>query len=186
MAQNSRERELPFRAGSRFQPRRIPSNCLRTPVISVLFKSFLEELSDHDSVSLRVSANHVEMAQTSGQQTYRVRQVPAHCSHFHDLARLLAHVLEYRKTITVRSLASSIDSFESPPTKVATVIFEDRPHTLYDEQNHERSEWLVGKTIFSHSLIIDTHFRGFTPLNEVDVDHHLVEFANHTLGLQTS
>ena len=109
--------------------------------------------------------------------TFRVRQIPADCNQFHLLARLLQYILVYRKTITVRSLASSVDSFENPPTKVATVSFEDRPSALKDPKNPGRSEWLfpTSRTCLPHNVLFDTHFRGFTVLNEVDSERHLVE-----------
>jgi|ERR1700733_5522485 hypothetical protein len=109
--------------------------------------------------------------------TFRVRQIPAHCLQFHDLTRLLHYVLDYRKTIIVRSLASSIDSFENPPTKVATVTFEDRPTALEDPKDPRRSEWFFpsSRTSLPHNIIIDTHFRGFTVLNEVYPERHLLE-----------
>ncbi|EXJ73272.1 uncharacterized protein A1O5_03032 [Cladophialophora psammophila CBS 110553] len=128
------------------------------------------------------------MASRCRRPTYRVRQIPAHCAQFDEVARILSYVLDYRKGITVRSLASSIDSFESPPTKVATVAFEDLPQALHDAKDPGRSEWSFGNKIFSHNLIIDTHFQGFTVLNEVDVDHHLVDciaisgLAGHAFG----
>ena len=101
--------------------------------------------------------------------TFRVRQIPADTSQFHVLERLVHYVLDCRKAITIRSLAPSVNSHEKPPTKVATVSFEDWPSALEDSENPDRSEWFFAssKTGLLYSIIFDTHFRGFTVLNEV-------------------
>ena len=108
-------------------------------------------------------------------RTFRVRQIPAYLKH-RDLPRLLHKFLSYHGTldqITVYSLAPSIESYERPPTLVATVGFRICPSALVEGED----EWVLPKeeTFLQHNIIIDTHFLGFTVLNNVAEKEHETE-----------
>ena len=108
-------------------------------------------------------------------KTFRVRQIP-HYVQFHEVARLLHRVTGSHGTtdqIHVFSLASSIDSFDLPPSKVSTVMFDQAPSAL----TPDRDEWVFGRdeTGLPQNIIIDTHFLGLTTFNEVDQDHPILE-----------
>jgi hypothetical protein len=114
------------------------------------------------------------MASSHATWTYRVRQIPANVTQSSDAVRLLQDALKYQKVIVVYSLASSVDSIDYPPTKTATVTFEDQPQVFNDRG---KTQWVLPKhlTGLPHNLIIDTHFHGFTTLNEVGLNQHILE-----------
>lgn len=103
-------------------------------------------------------------------KVYRVRNIPGQVDS--DSARaLIAESLEGLgvEHVVVWSLASTKITIpgEKLPRKVATVTFKNTP-AIVNEQA-EKSEW---RTRPPQSLILDSHFRGITPLNDVDpVDH---------------
>jgi hypothetical protein len=90
-------------------------------------------------------------------KTYRVRGLPADNSEPQDIADLLAACLGDTCQPRVHSLAS--DPSKSRDDLVATVTFSGHPSLLVDTKN----EWTLPEP---HSkIVIDTHFRGITPLN---------------------
>lgn len=107
--------------------------------------------------------------------TYRVRQIPAHIER-HELPGLLRRILAYPGAVDeigVHSLASEIDSIAGTPTKVATVTFSQCP-PIFSPDKHQ---WLIDRATsgFPENVIIDTHFLGFTVLNELDPRDHRAE-----------
>lgn len=109
------------------------------------------------------------------QRTYRVRQLPQ-CLERQDVANFISRVsAEFgpKEDIEVFSLASSLIAWERPQTKVATIIFKNTPEAF----NNDEGEWTVAAVHagWSYELIFDTHFTGFTPLNDVEPSSHLAE-----------
>lgn len=109
-------------------------------------------------------------------RTFRVRQIPAYIKEG-DLPKLLKGLTGYvgpTDQIEVFSLASSVDVYESPPAKVATVKFEYTPAAFLADSD----EWIFHreKTFLPYNVIIDTHFRGFTVLNDVTSGNHKLEY----------
>jgi hypothetical protein len=107
------------------------------------------------------------MARDRRNRTYRVRQIPHHVTE-HQLISILitaAKDLGPSENITVRSLSQSLNQWERPPTKVATIVFRDTP-TRFDNDDQE---WIIQTTDLGMkaNIIIDVHFLNFTPLNDV-------------------
>ena len=103
-------------------------------------------------------------------KVYRVRQLPLHlkdCGVTASFLALIAPALEPADNIRVFSLAQ-----EKPDSKTATVSFKKIP-TIF---GNGREQWTLQSKVFSgQNIIIDTHFRGFTVLNEPQSCLHTVE-----------
>jgi hypothetical protein len=107
--------------------------------------------------------------------TYRVRQLPAHI----DGHRLPAFLISLENSIgpleniNVHSLAGSLNTFEDVPTQTATVTFNVVPRVF---TNHD-TEWVfeTRRLGLQKNIIFDTHFLGFTALNDVDPNMHTLE-----------
>ncbi|KEY73755.1 hypothetical protein S7711_10189 [Stachybotrys chartarum IBT 7711] len=98
---------------------------------------------------------------------YRLRKLPTCISGPREAARLLGEALAIDpELIVVCSLAKTADGWETVSSSVATVQLKTLPQRLR-EQSH-CDEWELA----SHKLILDTHFRGLTALNDVDPNKH--------------
>ncbi|CAH0022416.1 unnamed protein product [Clonostachys rhizophaga] len=120
---------------------------------------------------------------------FRLRQLPPTTDRL-DIVNLLRESTGLRASaITVFSLARSVDIY-NPSSKIATLMFD--PET--DIQLSLRSfatgnsgdEWKIRIDNLPHTLILDTHFRGFTPLYDPE-DHKadciaLSGLASHPFG----
>ncbi|GKZ21143.1 hypothetical protein AbraIFM66951_008668 [Aspergillus brasiliensis] len=98
---------------------------------------------------------------------FRLRQLPETVETPADVAELLSKRLRVTEgEITVRSLAQSLEHWENPRTKVATVMFKVCPSPVLERP--DAKEWYIDG--MSHDLndrlILDTHFLGLTPLND--------------------
>lgn len=118
-------------------------------------------------------------------RTFRVRNIPNHIKE-QDAARFIKDILIYEgptEDICVYSLASDLESYERPPTKVATVNFTDRPLVLCAD----KKEWSFskGRLHLSHDVIVDTHFLGSTVLNDVAAHSHVSEYDSTGLAPST-
>jgi hypothetical protein len=106
-------------------------------------------------------------------RTYRFRQLPPQVDTRFLPTLLLSIDAAFGPlgNIRVHSLASSLDPWESPPTKVATITFKQLP-SIFD---NEDKEWVfLARNIgLLKNVIVDVHFLGFTPLNDVVEDHCL-------------
>lgn len=94
-------------------------------------------------------------------QVYRVRQLPPHLEHRGVVAPFLATIapsLGGVDNIRVFSLAQ-----EKSTSKTATISFEALPSVFDNDQE----QWtLQAEVICGRNIIVDTHFRDFTVLNE--------------------
>ncbi|KIX98191.1 uncharacterized protein Z520_06271 [Fonsecaea multimorphosa CBS 102226] len=120
-------------------------------------------------------------------KTFRVRRVPAEITR-QSLAQFLQGSvtdLGGEENIHVRSLAQSPDVWDSPRSQTATLEFSEIPKPL---QEVNRTTWEFTTVGGDQSLIFDTHFLGFTPLNNVDDRHHAYDLiavsglASHPFG----
>jgi hypothetical protein len=106
-------------------------------------------------------------------KTYRIRQVPFEFD-ASGLANALARALglDSASSVQVCSLAVSCLPWEISLAKVATVVFSQAPEIL----KNDHTEWEVQTSIgnIKYDLIIDEHFKGFTPLNEVDAKYNVL------------
>lgn len=113
------------------------------------------------------------MSQGRDVRTYRVRQLPSHVSK-ESLRTLLVNSCEAlgpEDDIVVYSLASSLVPFETSRTKTATIIFKSLP-SIFD---NDETEWTLVTRDSQPNITIDVHFLGFTALNDVDSDFHVLE-----------
>jgi hypothetical protein len=110
--------------------------------------------------------------------TYRVRnlQVPPSVA-FRELCSVIASLsprLGPTNNIQIHSVAASPAAYENPPTSVATITFSKTPPLLDDE----KTEWFLSARHLDwgrRNVIFDTHFLGFTVLNEPEPSNHAFE-----------
>jgi len=78
--------------------------------------------------------------------------------------------------IRIHSLASA--PWETPPTKTATLTFARLPSVI---DIKAKKEWRIeGHGL--QGLILDTHFLGLTPLNDVDAQKHEFEYVSKSVS----
>ncbi|KAI9683271.1 MAG: hypothetical protein M1822_006136 [Bathelium mastoideum] len=116
---------------------------------------------------------------------FRVRGLPNTIKNHEGVSELLGERLgDIRPdSIHVFSLATTLTAWE--PSKVATVMFASPPGLLQETSVHE---WPVPSRNLDERLILDTHFMGMTPLNDIDAAHHVADciaisgLASHPFG----
>ena len=117
---------------------------------------------------------YLRMESDRKSRTYRVSELPAGVD-IHHVATLLSRFpnIGPPERIRVHSLASSLHEWDLPATKVATITFTQPPEAFADG----KTEWpLEGHWAgLAHNIIVDSHFLGLTPLNEVDAQKHVIE-----------
>jgi hypothetical protein len=118
------------------------------------------------------------MSRLRKDRTYRVRQLQVSSSiAFGELSSIIASVSEdlgAAENVQVHSVGSSLSPFQNPPTAVATITFSKTPPALDNDEN----EWLFPASHLGwgrRNVIFDTHFLGFTVLNEPDPSSHALE-----------
>jgi len=106
---------------------------------------------------------------------FRLQRLPTTVVSRDDVARLLGEALgDVRpENIRVFSVATTLNSWETPRSKVATVMFNSTPSII--TKNNGEKQWLVPRGVADAELLLDVHFLGMTPLNEVDSGHHKFE-----------
>jgi len=72
--------------------------------------------------------------------------------------------------IRIQSLATALNPWELPPTKIATLNFAKLPSVI--EARIQQGEWKLEGHGLDCTLILDTHFIGLTPLNDVEAPKH--------------
>ncbi|RCI08651.1 hypothetical protein L249_4799 [Ophiocordyceps polyrhachis-furcata BCC 54312] len=110
------------------------------------------------------------MASKWTKTVFRLSKIPSSITVYHELAVLLASATDRfpASSITVYSLATTLVPWENPPTKVATLMFKETPPFLASATPDE-AEWQLPITFLdeAHVLVLDHHFWGMTPLNDV-------------------
>ncbi|KAI1443597.1 hypothetical protein F5Y02DRAFT_392884 [Annulohypoxylon stygium] len=120
-------------------------------------------------------------------KVYRLRGCPGHLDRL-GAAELLSRELgDIAPTdIAIKSLATNLDPWAITPTKVGTLMFHKTP-TLIGEQD-KKKEWKLSVVGFEDDLILDIHFWGMTPLNDVQPEKHEFDciaisgLASHPFG----
>lgn len=148
-----------------------------TPHLRNIFVSFTLR---HPHQAIRI----IDMARDRHDRTYRVRQLPPHL----DIHRVVAFLVTLHSSlgpsdnIQVHSLAGELGFLEPPLTNTATVSFANVPE-IFDNDN---TEWGLAADHLGLKAIIsfDTHFIGFTALNEVDPALHHVEYVTSYFGIE--
>ncbi|KAI1412373.1 hypothetical protein F5Y13DRAFT_200005 [Hypoxylon sp. FL1857] len=111
------------------------------------------------------------MASLAKEKVYRLRNLPLHVDR-QSAAELLATCVDdlAPHQIRISSLANDVDPWARPPTKTATLTFhETRAASRF---NSGPGEWDFPVPGLSKPLILDSHFRGLTSLNEVSATEH--------------
>lgn len=118
------------------------------------------------------------MPQLDETRTYRVRQLPCILTYRCQVASFLASIVADLDVdhVHVFSLAPSLNPLELPPTKVSTVMFSKTP-AAFDSANPHHHQWTIpGRSAgLQKDVIVDVHFEGFAPLNDVAQDEHTLE-----------
>ncbi|RDA93462.1 hypothetical protein CP533_2629 [Ophiocordyceps camponoti-saundersi (nom. inval.)] len=110
------------------------------------------------------------MASQWTKTVFRLSKIPIAITAYSELAALVASASDSvpASSITVYSLATTLVPWESPPTRVATLMFKETPAFLAGATTDE-AEWQISVSLSDddHVLILDHHFWGMTPLNNV-------------------
>jgi hypothetical protein len=104
-------------------------------------------------------------------EVFRVQGLPHHIATNHDAASFIADAIvddAGRQDVRVFSLATTVDYWERPPSKVATAQLRRITSSM---QPRADKEWAVGP------LRIDLRFLGMTPLNDVELSEHKFELV---------
>ncbi|RYC59593.1 hypothetical protein CHU98_g6631 [Xylaria longipes] len=119
--------------------------------------------------------------------TFRLRHFPANAD-----AKTCATLLSLAfadinpEDIRIQSLAFNLDPWERPRTKMATLMFHKIPALL--SKQTDRCEWKLPVEGLEEPLILDTHFLGLTPLNDIESESHEFDcidisgLASHPFG----
>ncbi|KAI1371116.1 hypothetical protein F4677DRAFT_450684 [Hypoxylon crocopeplum] len=120
-------------------------------------------------------------------KVYRLRGCPAHLDRL-GATELLSRALGDVSPVDIRiqSLATTLDPRTRPPTKVATLMFRRLPALIEARQGDD--EWKIPVDALEKPLLLDTHFLGMTPLNDVEREKHEFDciaisgLASHPFG----
>jgi len=109
-------------------------------------------------------------------KVYRLRNLP-HGADRQQAAELLAACAAgvAQHTIRVFSIAHVIDPWTRPPTKTATLTIANFDVEAHAQWSSGPGEWTLHTPGLPEPLVLDGHFHGFTPLNEVDPEAHRFE-----------
>ncbi|KAI1407119.1 hypothetical protein F5Y13DRAFT_175692 [Hypoxylon sp. FL1857] len=120
-------------------------------------------------------------------KVYRLRGCPIHLDRL-GATELLSGVLGDVRPhdIRIQSLATSLDPWARSPTKVGTLMFRKQPALV--ETRIGKSEWTFPVVGLEKPLVLDDHFLGMTPLNDVERERHefnciaISGLASHPFG----
>ncbi|KAK3693303.1 hypothetical protein B0T22DRAFT_38122 [Podospora appendiculata] len=121
-------------------------------------------------------------------KVYRLQNLPGHVDRQSAAELVKQHLKAGPASVQLRisSLAYTVDPWERPPTKTATLTLDGC--CLDDKLSSRNGEWTVPVAGLPKPLLLDHHFRGFTPLNEADPSRHqfdclvLSGLASHPFG----
>jgi hypothetical protein len=119
---------------------------------------------------------NVAMEKSSGdwaRTVFRLRGLPDTVDSLEGAAHTMHAQLDGISIASIRilSLATALTFGETliPPSKVATLMFSSPPSLVLNRS--DANEWAVDQDP-DCDLVLDTHFMGMTPLNDVkDADH---------------
>jgi len=100
-------------------------------------------------------------------QVFRLRKCPAEQNR-EWLQRVLSEALSDIRPQDIRIQSLAADADPSAETKTATLMFVTMPGLLKDSQPGQ-TEWRISR------FLLDNHFQGMTPLNDVDPNRHTSE-----------
>lgn len=107
------------------------------------------------------------------QKVYRLRKLPNWISSHEEVAQIVSKALRIApEDVVIYSLARTSDKWENPPSKVGTLQLRALPELLRGDPKLDEWEVLISQQN-GDKLILDTHFRGLTVLNDVEpIKHH--------------
>lgn len=122
-------------------------------------------------------------------KVYRLRNLPGHVDRQRAAELLAACAVEVAlHQIRISSLAHVVDPWTLPPTKTATLTITDFNIDIHAQFSSGPNEWTLHTPGLADPLILDCHFHGLTPLNDVDPDAHEYDcitisgLASHPFG----
>lgn len=107
---------------------------------------------------------------------FRLRGLPNTTETPNEVASLLSSMLVDTPADSIRifSLATTLSLHENPRSKVATIMFTTAPAIV--TRGHDEDQWVIrSDNHVQHDLILDAHFMGMTPLNDVPSMRHSYE-----------
>lgn len=100
---------------------------------------------------------------------FRVRSIPNRVSDPTEAIKLLSSALKVAAdSIVIYSLAKTSNVWEVPPSKVATIQLKSTPSCIINGPNDDEWEVAIPKGSHDDVLLLDTHFKGMTALNDAD------------------
>lgn len=109
------------------------------------------------------------------QKVFRLRGLPSRISSPKDAATLLSETLGLPPDhIIIYSLAKTCNKW-GPTSKVATVQFKCIPPISDLETTSTEWTFRIPGSLHNEVLILDTHFKGMTVLNDVETGKHRAE-----------
>lgn len=107
-------------------------------------------------------------------KVYRARNLPGHADRLAAIELLAQCVPDIAlDDVQLGSLAFAVDPWSLSPTKTATLMFKTVPAVIGINPNS--TEWTFPVPGLESPIILDIHFYGLTPLNEVDISTHTNE-----------
>src|SRR6266566_604047 len=140
--------------------------------LSAPIRKCLPTMPDIPALSMLSTAHQAVIGMASpGTLTFRLRRCPVTVNETALCDRLSQAFGDITPTdIRIQSLATTLGPFETPPTKTATLSFAKLPSVV--ETQIKKGEWMIESHGLDGSLILDTNFRGMTPLNDVEAQKH--------------
>jgi hypothetical protein len=122
----------------------------------------------------------------SAQRVLRLRLLPGRIGSPQEAAEVLSTALGVAPDhLIIYSLAKTHDVWEIPVSKVATLQLTRAPECM--RQNPEGPQWEIPlPDVPGGNLILDTHFEGWTVLNDVDPWKHRIEYVNPKMSWRSS
>lgn len=119
---------------------------------------------------------------------FRLSGIPSGATTYDAVAALVAKALDIRaNNVQVYSLATTLNPWETPPSSVATLMLRQSPVLLASSKDGQ-NQWTLDPGSGHDNLLLDTHFWGVTPLNDVAPEKHIADcvaisgLASHAFG----
>jgi hypothetical protein len=144
----------------------------------------MSNLDDKVPVPARAGARLPEsararMAPPPTSLVYRLRGLPPYIGNYSQAAELLSWAFEQKLSdIEICSLATITVNPWTGTTKTATVMFKEMPRIVQDRPYQD--EWTIMCPRLPERLLLDSHFRGMTPLHDILPPHeHKYRLVTH-------
>lgn len=111
-------------------------------------------------------------------KVFRLRNLPNDIRSPTDVSRLISTALRIPTDhVSVCSLARTCNKWEVPPSKVATIQLKSAPQLPPDAISDEEWSFPFPGRGSDEVLLLDTHFRGLTALNDPEPGKHEAEYV---------